>query len=163
MLKGTPRYFAPEIWGFVERGSAYATDIWALGEIVFEILPKRPVFANPGSLASYKTAQHFPITILADAGISQLGIDFVLSLMRPYPNDRVTAASAMSNKWIRSLVLSPPESTTAVQNEQRIASPVATLTEEFASWTTKHSSEAPESKTTVLKFQHQAGRSYFRQ
>jgi serine/threonine protein kinase len=34
--------FAPEIWGFAERGSAYAIDIWAVGEIVFEILTKKP-------------------------------------------------------------------------------------------------------------------------
>lgn len=35
--------------------------------------------------------------MLREAGISQLGIEFVLSLMRPDPNDRTTTPSAKSN------------------------------------------------------------------
>ncbi|KAJ5358988.1 Tetratricopeptide-like helical [Penicillium cataractarum] len=142
-LKGTPRYLAPEIWGFVERGSAYATDIWALGEILFEIITKKPAFGTPASLASYKTQQHFPVTMLTNADISQAGVDFVLSLMRPYPSHRITATSAMSHVWIQSLLPYSYESMTAIQDEPRIPSPVAILTNEFASWTTKNSSEAP--------------------
>ncbi|KAJ5186705.1 Tetratricopeptide-like helical [Penicillium cf. viridicatum] len=103
-LQGTPEYFAPEIWGFVKRGSAY--------------------------------------TLLTDAGISQQGVEFVLSFMCPYPNERITATSAMSNVWIQSLILRPPESTKAIKDEPRIPSPATISTEEFASWNTKPSSEA---------------------
>ncbi|KAJ5951483.1 Tetratricopeptide-like helical [Penicillium vulpinum] len=143
-LKGTPRYFAPEIWGLAERGSAYATDIWALGEIVFEILTKKPAFATLGSLAGYKSQQEFPVTVLTDAGLSQPGIDFVVSLMCLNPNDRMTASSAMSSVWIQSLILQPSEPAKAIEDKPRIPSPVTIMTEEFASWTTVLSSEAPE-------------------
>lgn len=80
----TPRYFAPELWGFNERGSAYATDTWALGEILFEILTEKPAFA-PALLASYKAQHQFPILKLRNVGVSQQGIDFLLSLMCPCP------------------------------------------------------------------------------
>ncbi|KAJ5159252.1 Tetratricopeptide-like helical [Penicillium coprophilum] len=143
-ITGTPRYFAPETWGFVERGSAYATDMWALGEIVFEMLTKKSAFPNSGSLANYKTQQDFPITMLTDAGISQPGVDFVLSMMSLYPNDRMTAVSAMSSAWIESLVLHPPESMKATKGEPQTPYQVTIMTEEFASWTTKISSETPE-------------------
>ncbi|KAJ5186047.1 Tetratricopeptide-like helical [Penicillium cf. griseofulvum] len=143
-VKGTPRYFAPEVWGFVERGSAYAADIWALGEIVFEIFTKKPAFTTPGSLASYKAQQDFPVTMLTDAGISQPGVGFVRSLMCPNPNDRMTATSAMSSAWIQSLVLQPPESTEVTESNPLIPSPVIIMIEEFASWTIKLSLEALE-------------------
>ncbi|OOQ87150.1 hypothetical protein PEBR_18436 [Penicillium brasilianum] len=139
--KGTPRYCAPELWGFIEPGSAYAADIWALGEILFEMLTKKPAFAYPGLLADYKTQQQFPVTKLRDAGISQQGIDFLLSLMCLHPNDRITASSALSNVWIQPLI--PQNPTTAVQGESEIPYPKTTLLEDFASWTTKLSLETP--------------------
>ncbi|CAG8241173.1 unnamed protein product [Penicillium nalgiovense] len=144
-LKGTPRYFAPEIWGFAERGSAYATDIWIVGEIIFEILTKKPAFATPGLLAGYKAKQDFPVTMLTDAGVSQPCVDFVLSLMCLNPNDRMTATSAISDAWIQSPTLQPlGSSTKAIKGEPRVPSPATILTEVSASWTTRSYSEAPE-------------------
>ena len=35
-LKGTLGYIAPELHGFTEKGSPYAVDIWAVGEIAFQ-------------------------------------------------------------------------------------------------------------------------------
>ncbi|CEJ58057.1 Putative WD40 repeat [Penicillium brasilianum] len=68
-FQGTPRYCAPELWGYIARGSAYATDIWVLGEIVSEILTKKPTFTNPGQLSTYINQQQFPVAQLATAGI----------------------------------------------------------------------------------------------
>lgn len=80
--------------------SADATDIWAFGEIMFEILTKKPAFADRGLLRIYKTQQQFPVAKLTAAGTSQPGIDFVLSLMHPgYPKDRVSDSSATSHVW----------------------------------------------------------------
>ncbi|CAP92761.1 Calcium/calmodulin-dependent protein kinase type [Penicillium chrysogenum] len=142
-IKGTPRYFAPEIWGFAERGSAYAIDIWAVGEIVFEILTKKPAFATPGLLAGYKAKQDFPVIMLTDAGIRQPGVDFVLSLMCPRPNDRMTATSAISDAWIQSPMLQPLGSTKAIEGEPRVPSPATIMTDVSTSWTTRTYSEAP--------------------
>ncbi|KAJ5932227.1 Tetratricopeptide-like helical [Penicillium verrucosum] len=131
-VKGTPRYFAPEIWGFVEPGSAYATDIWALGAIIFEVLTKKPTFATAGLLAKYKTQQDFPVTMLIDAGISQSGVDFVLSLI-------------CFVKRVDTIANNPtPKSTKSIEYKPRAPSIASTITEEFASWTTKISPEAPE-------------------
>ncbi|CEO59898.1 hypothetical protein PMG11_04548 [Penicillium brasilianum] len=138
-MKGTPRYFAPEIWEFVPRGSAYATDIWALGEIIFEMLTKRPAFGKPALLASYKSQNQFPTNILTNANVSQSGIDFVMSLMHPDPNQRITTTMAMSDVWIRSLVPCSSESPETIgHGEPQFLSPsVNTLAEEFASWNTR--------------------------
>ncbi|KAJ5461269.1 Tetratricopeptide-like helical [Penicillium daleae] len=150
-IKGTPRYFAPEVWGFVKRDTAYATDIWALGEIIFEILTKRPTFANLGSLAGYKRPEQFPINLLTDANVSREGIDFVISLMHPDPKDRITAVSALSDIWINSLVAGSSSAFTERQKNkpQFSQSPsVAESTEDFASWNTRYSSD--EERTAVI-------------
>ncbi|KAJ5827818.1 Tetratricopeptide-like helical [Penicillium robsamsonii] len=143
-IAGTPRYIAPEVWGLVERGSAYAVDIWALGEIVFEMFTKKLAFPTLGSLSNYKSQLDFPVTMLTNAGVGQPGVDFVLSLMSPYPNDRMTATSALSSAWIQSLIPHPHEPTKATEDEPQIPYPVTIMTEEFASWTTKLSLEPPE-------------------
>ncbi|KAJ5859895.1 hypothetical protein N7534_005172 [Penicillium rubens] len=172
-IKGTPRYFAPEIWGFAERGSAYAIDIWAVGEIVFEILTKKPAFATPGLLAGYKAKQDFPVIMLTDAGISQPGVDFVLSLMCPRPNDRMTATSAISDAWIQSPMLQPLGSTKAIEGEPRVPSPATIMTDVSTSTTTVElETIVPQENNLTLtlafraadfRSQHRAGDSFYRQ
>ncbi|KAJ5692033.1 Tetratricopeptide-like helical [Penicillium macrosclerotiorum] len=137
-VKGTPKYCAPEIWGFIERGTAYALDMWALGEIVFEMLTKKPTFANPGILANYLKEQNFPVSLLTNVGVNQSCIDFVLSLMQPHPEDRITASSAMSSVWIQSSILYPTTSRMAASSEiePHVPNSAVILTEEFASWST---------------------------
>jgi serine/threonine protein kinase len=141
-MVGTAGYIAPELWGFIERGSAFSRDIWALGEILFEILTKKPAFTME-SLATYKTQQQFPITKLRGVGVNQQGIDFILSLMCPYPNDRTTASSALLTVWIQS-VIPASKSTTPFEDKPRVPGPSTTLTESFASWNTRSSTEAPQ-------------------
>ncbi|KAJ5906473.1 Tetratricopeptide-like helical [Penicillium subrubescens] len=140
-ITGTPRYFAPEIWGFSKRENAYASDIWALGEIIFEVLTKKPAFGNPASIAGYKSDEQFPIKSLTEANVSQSGIHFIISLMHPDPKDRRTTASALSDKWIQSLVPHSFESAKQNQRESQFSPSVADLTEEFASWNTRYSSD----------------------
>lgn len=120
-MKGTPRYYAPEMWGFTERGKPYTRDVWALGEIMFEMCTKKPAFANNGLLYRYATNLHqFPTSQLTDIGISQAGIDFVVSLMRPSPDDRITVASALKSLWIESRSISVPNSSTTIQNNSNL-------------------------------------------
>ncbi|KAJ5389222.1 Tetratricopeptide-like helical [Penicillium cataractarum] len=113
--KGTRRYIAPEVWGFVEQGSPYAADIRALGETVFEILAKKPSF-RPRSLALHKSEQDFPATELHNTGVSQLGVGFVKSLMQPYPNDRSTAKAALADPWIATVPIEPIQKLQIAQN-----------------------------------------------
>ncbi|KAJ5381227.1 Tetratricopeptide-like helical [Penicillium cataractarum] len=153
-IKGTPRYFAPEIWGFVPRGSAYATDIWALGEIVFEILTERPAFGNLAPLAGYKAQEQFPTNILAGANVCQSGIDFVISLMHPDPEHRVTTTMGMSNVWIQSLVSVCSSGSTIPSDGEPHYPSIDSLTEEFASWNTRPPPDTQDSMTLPIRPDH---------
>lgn len=84
--------------------------------------------------------------MLREAGISQLGIEFVLSLMRPDPNDRPTTPSAKSNVWMKSVIPHHPEPTAPTLYVPSLLSPMATRpdTDGSASWTRKSSSDASE-------------------
>ncbi|KAJ5366512.1 Tetratricopeptide-like helical [Penicillium brevicompactum] len=135
-LKGTPGYMAPELWGVIDRGTDYACDIWALGAVIHEILTKKPAFANDELFSVYRTQQRFPDTMLIDAGVSQMGVDFVVALMRLLPNDRLSAAVAMSNPWIQSQFPQPVMSTMIIEGEPCAPSMASMTTEGYASWNT---------------------------
>ncbi|CAG7926306.1 unnamed protein product [Penicillium olsonii] len=152
-VKGTPRYFAPELWGFVERGGAYATDMWALGETTFEMLSKKPAFETPGLLAGFKSPRQFPVDILVKAGVSQPGIDFVASLMRPCPSDRPTTETAKLNVWIQSAIAPANESIASSKSEpQRSSNVEDELAKGLMSWSIKspYKEEEPTIQDTVL-------------
>lgn len=93
-LRGTPGYIAPDLWGFIKRGTIYATDIWASGEILFEILSIIKALAHPGLLSKYANQETFPSGQLVTAGVSTEGVKFVSLLMKAHPNERLTAKMA---------------------------------------------------------------------
>ncbi len=106
-LKGTLRYMAPELLGFVESGgesdtrNAQAADMWALGEIVFQMLTKEPTFKNMNLLSTYiRSPEGFPSAILRDHDVSEAGINFISSIMQPKPEARQTAAQALLQAWM---------------------------------------------------------------
>jgi serine/threonine protein kinase len=95
LLKGTPGYIAPELYGFTERGSRYAVDIWAVGEITFQILTKQQTFKDPELLSGYvNKPETFPSNQLL-CHVSRPGVEFVLSAMHPIPAGRITAEKAL--------------------------------------------------------------------
>ncbi|KAJ5590038.1 hypothetical protein N7450_004010 [Penicillium hetheringtonii] len=99
-LRGTTGFIAPELYGFVNPGSPYSTDIWSFGEIIFQMLTKKPVFKPISQLSSYiRHPETFPSTALSDAGVSASGIDFIQSLMKPKPDDRLTTEAALGHMW----------------------------------------------------------------
>ncbi|KAJ5974972.1 hypothetical protein N7481_008679 [Penicillium waksmanii] len=103
-LRGTTGFIAPELYGFLEPGSPYAADIWSLGEITFQMLTKAPAFKPIGRLSSYTTQPEiFPASLLDEAGVSKLGIEFVRSLMRPVPDSRLTSEMAILHPWVKPL------------------------------------------------------------
>ncbi|KAJ5371186.1 uncharacterized protein N7496_007278 [Penicillium cataractarum] len=167
-LRGTPGYVAPELYRFIERGSPYATDIWATGEILFEILVKKRAFAHLGLLSSYAREEKFPSEQLVNAGVSQQGVDFVSLLMKAQPEDRLTAKAALSHEWLEKAPAlasespdsggySVPETPDSTPVPDSKSTSVETMTEEFASWDTEELSQqiilppkADNAATTVL-------------
>ncbi|KAJ5246737.1 Tetratricopeptide-like helical [Penicillium chermesinum] len=101
---GTSAYMSPEIQ-FRKPTNIFANDIWALGEIIHYALTKSHVFPSLESLASYKTQQDFPTSKLAEARISEEGIQFIRRTMHPDPSIRETAPSAKSIVWISATIL----------------------------------------------------------
>ncbi len=106
-MKGTLRYMAPELLGFVEPGeesimrNAQAADMWALGEIAFQMLTKDPTFKSINLLSNYvRSADNFPSAALRAHVVSEVGIDFIRCSMRPKPEDRQTTAKALLQAWM---------------------------------------------------------------
>ncbi|KAJ5513219.1 hypothetical protein N7463_002771 [Penicillium fimorum] len=139
-LKGTLGYIAPEIYGFTPRGSPYAVDIWAAGEILFQILTKRHTFDNLGLLSNYiKTPNNFPSHQLLATNVSQLGVEFVRCLMSPTPIGRISAKDALEHRWIEQALPHSPNFATPSYQETRtisVISVIDSISEEFASWDT---------------------------
>ncbi|KAJ5926171.1 hypothetical protein N7516_007944 [Penicillium verrucosum] len=100
-IKGTFGYIAPELFGFTPKGTPYAVDIWAAGEIMFQVLTKQPTFKHPGLVFNYvQTPNIFPSNQLLANEVSQPGVEFVLSLMHPTPAGRRSAKDALQHSWI---------------------------------------------------------------
>ncbi|KAL5363914.1 kinase-like domain-containing protein [Aspergillus floccosus] len=136
--KGTVGYMAPEILGFTERGRPYAIDVWAVGEITFQLLTKKPTFKNPGLLSKYvNNPELFPVDVLQAAHISQSGVDFVLSTMHPMPDKRITAQAALEHAWMDQPLSGLTSHTRDVPSHGPATSKTTdSQDEEFASWDT---------------------------
>jgi WD40 repeat protein len=140
-LQGTPGYIAPELWGLSTRGSPYSTDIWAAGEIAFQIMTKKPTFAGVTFMKDYVMQRdQFPTDTLLDTGVSPLGVDFVFALMQSSPGDRLTAEVALSHGWIESLAPGSPILNEPVPGEKPNERPTpSSVAEEAATLNTKAS------------------------
>ena len=110
---------APELKGVVvpEREqntpNGYAADIWALGEITYQMMTSRPSFTNLIILCSYvQNMQTFPLALLEKIGISASGQEFITSTMSASPENRLTASQALNHSWLRDCkpkrIRSPP-------------------------------------------------------
>jgi serine/threonine protein kinase len=111
-FSGTFGFIAPEILAqhglfedsdFRTKGEyTVAVDIWSLGEISFRALTGEQPFPI-GSLRKYvRGASPFPIEMLQTHNVSEEGCNFLISLMAPMPEDRLTARNALSHIWAKS-------------------------------------------------------------
>lgn len=119
---------APELMGILpralRRGNEYpmAVDLWSLGVVVHEMLCLEIPFLDTyrdssdqgslfdtygagemdlSSLCDYcRGASEFPMESLRRNGVSDVGIEFVKSLMTPDPTWRVSAAQALRSPWL---------------------------------------------------------------
>lgn len=143
-MKGTFGYIAPELFGFTPKGTPYAVDIWAAGEIMFQILTKQPTFKHPGLVFNYvQTPSIFPSNQLLANEVSKPGVEFVLSLMHPTPAGRISAKDALQHSWIDQPLPYNRKSAPLAYKEAHSTSSVDSVTEQFASWNTIKSPESP--------------------
>ncbi|KAH8431091.1 uncharacterized protein LDX57_008752 [Aspergillus melleus] len=136
-LKGTLGYIAPELHGFIKRGSPYAPDLWAVGEIAFQMVTKQATFKNLGMLFKYMSdLDMFPYDLLLAARVSQSGQECIFSLMHPDPLHRATAELALQHTWFNEAPLSRQGSVRSGRNVSPPAPVADPESEELATWNT---------------------------
>ncbi|KAL3464528.1 kinase-like domain-containing protein [Aspergillus heterothallicus] len=146
--KGTPGYMAPELQELTERGEPYTIDIWAAGEITFQLLTKTKTFPHAGALVRYiADIISFPFGSLQDAGVSDSCVEFILALMSPQPRDRPSAKEALETTWLKEALPIPDQLTGRTYCSPYVDNAVDSMTEEFASWNTV---TAAQTETTIV-------------
>ncbi|KAF8538589.1 kinase-like domain-containing protein [Trichophaea hybrida] len=103
----TKPYAAPEVLDMMESGKeeyTSAVDIWSLGCVSHQLLTNAVPFKTSTDLDKYcrgdtVNANH-PARVLEGQGISKDGIEFVLHLLAPNPDNRPTAATAGNHRWL---------------------------------------------------------------
>ncbi len=94
VILGTPRYMAPELW----EGEPIqpASDLFAVGAILFELLAGKPAFNGDTAIAVYRAVAHEHPPALS-GGPEVMGADRVIQrALAKRPEDRYPDAAAMA-------------------------------------------------------------------
>ena len=103
----TQGYSAPEVLGLDSNSetSDYtnSVDIWSLGCVIYELLVGTKLFASEGQVSRYFFGKWpFPGDKLKEISppTDNLGISLLKSMLLIQPEDRPTAAGALSHRWL---------------------------------------------------------------
>ncbi|OCK79014.1 kinase-like protein [Lepidopterella palustris CBS 459.81] len=167
-MRGTPHFIAPEIYSSIANSTGnapvflnpYAADMWALGEIAFQMLTKQPSFKDPFQLflhAQNPQINPFPVSLLMQHNVSASGQAFISSLMPVSPERRLTVVQALDHEWVEQCKLSCPSPTSATSNSTNaglnvpVISTTDSLNEQFATWNSSLGSTS-ETQTSIPPF-----------
>ena len=153
---GTYLYAAPEIFHYVpsldEESDAYtsAVDVWSFACVLFEMLALQPPFLVwPRRLVAFCQGGDFPSAPLLNRS-SDLGIEFVRSVLIPHPAQRPSAATALASSWFHTTIPTEPRSSTFLTATQTYrANSVDNMTRAHS-----NSHLAPDAFPTVDRFSH---------
>jgi WD40 repeat protein len=156
VIKGTDGYKAPELLGFPnlprpkEIAGFQAADMWALGEISFQMLTGEATFASQWDLIEYyREERKFPSDRLPSSAKGDC-VEFISSLMRKHPNNRITTVQGLQHPWMVSRRMSLEDSIGTLSLEHGSSSrfaPLAVAPNHSASWTNLSSDDSGSSKT----------------
>ncbi|KAJ2895821.1 kinase-like protein [Zalerion maritima] len=117
-VKGTPGFMAPELFGYrrpsrvSHPADGKASDMWAIGEMAFQMLTGRMTFPGANDLNAYVQARlPFPTAALERVGAPKVAIEFIKSAMDPVPENRLPSSIALQHTWIKDRVPYRIEST----------------------------------------------------
>ncbi|KAF3933931.1 hypothetical protein ABW19_dt0206142 [Dactylella cylindrospora] len=104
-IKGTIGFMAPELYEAFDKGivvsDAKPGDMWSLGEIMFRLLVKQPVFESTRRMWRYVDGYHeLPLETLESKNCGQDALDFFSGLMARHPEERFTAEMAYTQSWM---------------------------------------------------------------
>ncbi|KAL4799959.1 kinase-like domain-containing protein [Aspergillus venezuelensis] len=142
--KGTLGYMAPELLGFIDRGPSYAIDIWAVGEITFQLLTKRQAFRLPGTFSEYKKDRiDFPLKLLAAANLSSAATDFRMRMMAFEPESRDTAKDALEHAWLQQTYVAPLQEgpVQQIHTDLSTSGEFDTITDDYGTWNASNTQE----------------------
>ncbi|OCK79105.1 WD40 repeat-like protein [Lepidopterella palustris CBS 459.81] len=149
-VKGTLGFMAPELHDSAPV-DPYAADMWSFGEITFLMLTKQKTFQNTTLLIRYGQNLHpFPWSALDNHNISSWGKDFISSVMLPAPEKRLTTVEALRHDWLSQRIHVDSNSRgleavrSIIDGKSSTPSALDSLTDEFATWSTKVTSTSPQ-------------------
>lgn len=105
-IRGTEQYMAPELLfssgKYLESYNYQAADMWAVGEIAFQMLTGEHTFQHQGMLIDYyREVQEYPKARLKPLAGDD-GTTLISRLMDKDPHLRTSATVALRHPWIRS-------------------------------------------------------------
>uniref|UniRef100_A0A8H7NBZ7 Protein kinase domain-containing protein n=1 Tax=Bionectria ochroleuca TaxID=29856 RepID=A0A8H7NBZ7_BIOOC len=105
-IRGTINYMPPELLGYTgdsDSADPYAVDMWCLGQVVFRLVAGQPMFSSLGNLSRYcRGEMQFPETLLRKyEEIDHNLVNFIQSLTKPQPEDRMSSEKASTHPWIK--------------------------------------------------------------
>jgi hypothetical protein len=104
-VRGTDGFIPPDMladdgWGWKPPDDWRETDMWNLGETVFQMLTGQATFKRR-ELVAYKSGSiPFPSSELQALHVSREAIDFIESIMKADPKERLTAPQASKHRWM---------------------------------------------------------------
>jgi serine/threonine protein kinase len=98
---GSPGYVAPEI--FTGEGYSYKADIFSVGSVFYNLLTGRFLFhgETPDLCLKLNAACDLSQVRLFLSHISELGLDLLMWLLEPDPEDRPSAKEALKHDWFQ--------------------------------------------------------------
>lgn len=120
---GTQPYMATEVWCLEDgQTSEYTTavDLWSLGYLVYFMMAKKPLFPE------YKHVLDFfegritfpPSSGLQLSKIQPSAIEFMVSLAKAFPEDRVPAEKTKQHSWLAKSNEEPPTVWSTMPSDQ---------------------------------------------
>jgi WD40 repeat protein len=105
MRQGTMGFMAPEMLGFVRRGSSpYAVDIWSLGALLFFVLTNTIFLKDLDRFREFTngdlTAADSEMELLRSRGTSDECSKFLRCLLAPSPDVRPSSEAALDYRWL---------------------------------------------------------------
>jgi calcium/calmodulin-dependent protein kinase I len=99
-MAGSFGYAAPEV--MLKQGHSKPVDMWSLGVITYTLLCGYSPFRSESLADLIEETKHGRVVFHERywKDVSQQAKDFILTLLKPHPQDRATSAQALKDPWI---------------------------------------------------------------